>query len=50
VRILTLDKTIEGIAIDVDNDGTLLLDTGKGIERVAAGDVIHLRAIERKPP
>jgi BirA family biotin operon repressor/biotin-[acetyl-CoA-carboxylase] ligase len=50
VRILTLDKTIEGIAIDVDNDGALLLDTGKGIERVAAGDVIHLRAIERKPP
>ncbi|WP_418607872.1 hypothetical protein [Georgenia sp. SUBG003] len=32
-----------GRAVDVDTDGRLLIDTGAGVEAVAAGDVRHIR-------
>lgn len=33
----------EGRALDLDPDGRLLIDTGSGLETVAAGDVRHIR-------
>lgn len=33
----------EGRAVDLDADGRLLVDTGAGVEAVAAGDVWHVR-------
>ena len=32
-----------GRAVDLDNEGRLLIDTGSGVETVAAGDVRHIR-------
>jgi BirA family biotin operon repressor/biotin-[acetyl-CoA-carboxylase] ligase len=34
---------VSGMAVDIDPDGRLLIDTGTGIYAVAAGDVIHVR-------
>jgi BirA family transcriptional regulator, biotin operon repressor / biotin---[acetyl-CoA-carboxylase] ligase len=34
---------VSGMAVDIDPDGCLLVDTGTGIFAVAAGDVIHVR-------
>lgn len=36
--------TLEGTAIDIDETGRLLIDTGAGVQAVGAGDVVHLRA------
>ncbi|MGN9915621.1 biotin--[acetyl-CoA-carboxylase] ligase [Micromonospora palomenae] len=44
VRVLLPDGAeLTGLATGVDADGQLLLDTGAGERRLAAGDVLHLR-------
>lgn len=40
VQINLPDRTIRGVAVDIDESGALILDSG---EVVAAGDVVHLR-------
>lgn len=35
--------TLTGRAVDVDPDGRLVVETGDGVERVGAGDVVHVR-------
>jgi BirA family biotin operon repressor/biotin-[acetyl-CoA-carboxylase] ligase len=45
VRIETLKETVEGMALDVDDDGVLILETKDGNRcRFLAGDCIHLTA------
>lgn len=39
VQVISEDKTFIGKAVDLDNNGCLLVDTGTKIERVIAGDV-----------
>ena len=39
VRVIMGNESYTGKAIDIDKDGCLLVDTGKGINRVLAGDV-----------
>jgi len=39
VRVETMSRVVEGLAVDVDGDGALLLRTPRGIERIVAGDV-----------
>jgi BirA family biotin operon repressor/biotin-[acetyl-CoA-carboxylase] ligase len=34
---------VAGMAVDIDPDGRLLVDSGTGVYAVAAGDVIHVR-------
>ncbi|WP_231123611.1 biotin--[acetyl-CoA-carboxylase] ligase [Nocardioides sambongensis] len=36
--------TLVGRAVDVDPEGRLVVETADGVERVGAGDVIHVRA------
>ena len=44
VRVqLSGDRVLEGQAVDIDGDGSLVVHTPSGIEIVTAGDVIHLR-------
>jgi BirA family biotin operon repressor/biotin-[acetyl-CoA-carboxylase] ligase len=44
VRVELPSGTLEGVAVDVDHFGQLLVETGPGcIEEIAAGDVVHLR-------
>ena len=43
VRVERRSGILEGTAVDVDDTGALLVDTGAGIERVTQGDVVHLR-------
>ncbi len=45
VRIEALDGSWEGRAIDVDDDGHLLVEVQGEVRTVVAGDVVHLRAI-----
>jgi BirA family transcriptional regulator, biotin operon repressor / biotin---[acetyl-CoA-carboxylase] ligase len=35
--------TVSGMAVEIDPDGRLLVDTSTGVYAVAAGDVIHVR-------
>lgn len=45
VRVDQTDgSSVVGEAVDVDDDGRLVLRTGAGHERIAAGDTTHLRA------
>jgi BirA family transcriptional regulator, biotin operon repressor / biotin---[acetyl-CoA-carboxylase] ligase len=37
------DRTVEGVAADVDGLGRLRIDTGDGVLTVSAGDITHLR-------
>lgn len=39
VQVIGLDKSFAGTAIDIDNDGALMVSTSKGVEKVVAGDV-----------
>ena len=41
--LLPGDRTVTGTAVDVDDEGRLLVDTDGGRVVVAAGDVVHLR-------
>ena len=43
VRITTPRKTIEGIAVDIQAPGALIVQTDEGTETVHAGDCEHLR-------
>jgi BirA family transcriptional regulator, biotin operon repressor / biotin---[acetyl-CoA-carboxylase] ligase len=42
IRIRQGDAALEGVFCDIDGDGRLILDTGGGLARVAAGDVFPL--------
>jgi hypothetical protein len=37
------DRSFEGVVAGINDEGALEVDTGKGITRVYAGDVVHLR-------
>ncbi|SDF17333.1 biotin--[acetyl-CoA-carboxylase] ligase [Sporolituus thermophilus] len=39
VNVLAPGETFTGIAVNIDNEGALLVDTGQGVRRVLAGDV-----------
>ena len=39
VRVISGDDSFTGKAVDIDKDGCLLVDTGKEVTRVIAGDV-----------
>ncbi len=43
VRIEQVDETFEGVAVDVQADGRLLVRTSGGDREVTTGDVVHLR-------
>jgi len=43
VKIIALNEVIEGRAIDIDSIGRIVLETKNGINKIAAGDCIHLR-------
>ncbi|MGO8876344.1 MAG: biotin--[acetyl-CoA-carboxylase] ligase [Acidimicrobiales bacterium] len=43
VRVELADESFVGRALDVNDDGHLLVDIGACIRAVAAGDVVHLR-------
>ena len=45
VRVELADETFTGRAADIDADGHLLVDVGMCLREVAAGDVVHLRAL-----
>lgn len=49
VRVITGEDSYTGKAVDIDNDGCLLVDTGKGISRVLAGDV-SIRPVDAPIP
>lgn len=44
VRVMVPGGEIEGEALDVDDDGRLVVRTQDGEEHLAAGDVVHVRA------
>jgi BirA family biotin operon repressor/biotin-[acetyl-CoA-carboxylase] ligase len=48
VRITSASGDQVGEAVDLAEDGALLLRTGNELKRVLAGDCIHLRAIEAR--
>ncbi len=39
VNVVGGGRNFSGVAIDIDNDGALLVETSGGVERVLAGDV-----------
>jgi BirA family biotin operon repressor/biotin-[acetyl-CoA-carboxylase] ligase len=43
VRVDLAGETVTGDALDVDDEGHLLVNVGACIRTVAAGDVVHLR-------
>jgi len=43
VRVDLGDETVTGTALDVDDEGRLLVDVGACIRTLAAGDVVHVR-------
>ncbi|MHA2378965.1 MAG: biotin--[acetyl-CoA-carboxylase] ligase [Candidatus Thorarchaeota archaeon] len=42
VGVEQLDRTFEGIAHGIDDNGALIVKTAEGEEKVSAGDVLHL--------
>ncbi len=48
VRITSAAGDQVGLAVDLAEDGALLLRTGDELKRILAGDCIHLRAIEAR--
>ena len=48
VRITSASGDQVGEAVDLAEDGALLLRTGDELKRVLAGDCIHLRALGRE--
>jgi len=48
VRITSAAGNQVGLAVDLAEDGALLLRTGDELKRILAGDCIHLRAIEAR--
>ena len=43
VRVELSGETLRGRAVDVDDAGHLVVDTGENVRVVAVGDVVHLR-------
>lgn len=43
VRVELMEGSVRGLAVDVDESGALLVDSGSGIRSMSAGDVVHLR-------
>ena len=43
VRVELPSATVVGRAVDVDDDGCLLVDDGEQVITVTAGDVVHVR-------
>ena len=41
IEMNTIDETIKGKAIKIDEDGALIVSTGDKIQRVIAGDIVH---------
>ena len=41
VSIVTGNGRINGKALKIDNDGTLIISKGKKIEKILVGDIIH---------
>ena len=41
IEMNTIDETIKGRAIKIDEDGALIVDTGDKLQRVIAGDIVH---------
>jgi BirA family biotin operon repressor/biotin-[acetyl-CoA-carboxylase] ligase len=46
IRIISANGDLSGQAIDLEEDGALLLKTENDIKRVLAGDCVHLRAVD----
>ena len=44
VTVTVGDRTIDGVAIDLDEDGALVVETGNGRERVSNGEVQRVRS------
>lgn len=46
VKAITPDGDIEGVAVGLDDDGALLIETvNRRVERVVVGDILHLREV-----
>lgn len=45
VKVITLGREITGKALDIDEDGALILQTKDEIQKIYSGDCIHLRFI-----
>ena len=43
VKVRTLNESFEGVALDLDDDGALLVQTETGIRKVYSGDCFYLR-------
>ncbi len=43
VWVISEEGELRGVAIDIDDEGALLIRTDRGIQRILVGDVIHLR-------
>jgi len=43
VWVILDDGELRGVAMDIDDEGALLIRTDRGVQRVLVGDVIHLR-------
>ncbi len=50
VRVELMDDQFTGRAVDVDDDGRLLVDVGMCVRTVDVGDVVHLRSGEGDEP
>ena len=45
VRVERSDSELEGVAVDIDSEGALIVETIDGVRRrISAGDVVHLRS------
>lgn len=42
VKVCVSEGVIIGVAVDVDNDGSLIVRTDEGIKKIYSGDVVHL--------
>jgi len=43
VKVRTLNESFEGVALDIDDDGALIVQTETGVRKVYSGDCFHLR-------
>jgi BirA family biotin operon repressor/biotin-[acetyl-CoA-carboxylase] ligase len=43
VRVDTLDGAVEGVAVDLDDAGGLIVSTEESVRTISSGDVVHLR-------
>ncbi len=43
VKVVLHERTIIGKAVDIADDGSLILLTSEGLKKIAVGDIVHLR-------